>query len=141
MKRIFHHYELWEDYHNGMYDESKEGRKERVEKAVKILGTPKICKRAMEKVIEEWKIATEYNLSNAELNRKAWLGQAACSCYGGVHEDETREAWGIMTEQQRIEANMIAYHIIKKWICEKENEQKGQISMFENGGMHCENKA
>lgn len=134
MKRIYHHYNLWEDYHAGMYDEIKYGRKKRVEKAAYILGTPEICKQAMEKVISEWKIATEYNLSNAEINRKAWLGQAACSCYANIHEDETREAWGLMTEQQRIKANQIAASIIKKWLREREDKESGQISMFNDWG-------
>ena len=139
MNRIFHHYSKWEDFHAGMYDESKDGRKERVLKAVQILGTPDICREAMEKVVSEWKIATEYNLSNAEINRKAWLGQAACSCYGGVHEDETREAWGIMTESQRIEANRIASTIIKKWLSEKEYEEMPQMTLFNDWGNLFEN--
>ena len=134
MQRIFHHYNLWEDYHAKMYDESKDGRKERVLKAAHILGTPDICREAMEKVVAEWTIATEYNLSNAEINRKAWLGQAACSCYGGVHEDETREAWGIMTEAQRIEANRIAATIIKKWLRERELQETPQMMMFDDWG-------
>lgn len=134
MKRIYHHYNLWEDYHAGMYGEDKRGRKKRVEKAAYILGTPEICKQAMEKVISEWRIATEYNLSNAEINRKAWLGQAACSCYANIHEDETREAWGLMTEQQRIKANQIAASIIKKWLREREDKESGQISMFNDWG-------
>ena len=134
MERIFHHYNKWEDYHAGMYDECKEGRAERVIKAAEILGTPDICRKAMEKVVAEWKIATEYNFSNAEINRKAWLGQAACSCYAGIHEDETREAWGIMSEVQRIEANSIASDIIKKWLDEREQKENPQISMFNDWG-------
>ena len=134
MQRIFHHYSLWEDYHAGMYDESKDGRAERVKEAARILGTPDICRVAMEKVINEWEKATEYNLSNAEINRKAWLGQAACSCYAGIHEDETREAWGIMTEAQRIEANRIAATIIKRWVGEREQEENPQLSMFNDWG-------
>lgn len=133
MERIFHHYSKWEDFHAGMYEESKDGRAERVAAAAKILGTPNICREAMEKVIAEWKIATEYNLSNAGINRKAWLGQAACSCYGGIHEDETREAWGIMTEPQRIEANRIAASIIKAWLRDKEYDEMPQI-MFNDWG-------
>lgn len=129
MKRIFHHYSLWEDFHAGMYDESKDGRKERVKKAAFILGTPEICREAMEKVVSEWQRATEYNLSNAEINRKAWLGQAACSCYAGIHEDETREAWGIMTEPQRIEANRIAASIIKAWVYVREREENPQMTL------------
>lgn len=132
MQRIFHHYDLWEDYHAGMYNESRDGRKERVREAAMILGTPDICRSAMEKVLNDWNISTEYNLSNAEINRKAWLGQAACSCWAGIHEDETREAWGIMSEPQRIEANRIAAEIIKAWLHKRENEETGQISLFDD---------
>lgn len=134
MQRIFHHFSKWEDYHHGMYDESKDGRKERVNKAAYILGNPQICREAMEQVISEWTIATEYNLSNAEINRKAWLGQAACSVYGNVHEDETREAWGHLTEQQRITANAIANDIIKKWLAQREKETTQQTSLFDDWG-------
>ena len=135
MERIFHHYNKWEDYHAGMYDECKDGRQERVKKAAYILGTPQICREAMEMVIAEWELATEYNLSNDGINRKAWLGQAACCCYSGIHEDETREAWGILTEEQRTEANRIAASLIKKWVRKKEFEMSQQISMFNDWGV------
>lgn len=135
MERIFHHYNKWEDYHAGMYDESKEGRTERVKKAGYILGNPNVCREAMEMVVAKWKKATEYNLSNAEINRKAWLGQAACCCYAGVHEDETREAWGTMTEAQRTRANAIAAEIIKRWVTIREIEDNPQISMFNDWGI------
>ena len=134
MERIFHHYNMWEDYHAGMYDESKDGREERVCKAVEILGNPETCREAMKMVIAEWELATEYNLSNAEINRKAWLGQAACCCYAGIHEDETREAWGRMTEAQRVKANAIASEIIKRWVTIREIEYNPQISMFNDWG-------
>ena len=134
MERIFHHYNKWEDFHAGMYDECRDGRKERVLQAAAILGTPDICREAMEKVIAEWKFATEYNLSNAEINRKAWLGQAACCCYAGIHEDETREAWGIMTESQRIEANSIAASIIKRWLNEMDQDAMPQLTLFNDWG-------
>lgn len=134
MERIFHHYNLWEDYHAGMYDECKDGRADRVQQAVEILGTPDICREAMEMVVAEWELATEYNLSNAEINRKAWLGQAACCCYSGVHEDETREAWGLLTEQQRKTANEIANQVIKEWILKFDMEHSDQFSMFNDWG-------
>ena len=35
MKRIFHHYEKWEDYQNRMYDELKDKRNERNIKRIK----------------------------------------------------------------------------------------------------------
>lgn len=130
MQRIFYHYQLWEDFHNGMYDESHEGRNERVLQAKEILGNPETCKSAMQKVIDEWPISTQYNLSNAGINRKAWLGQACCSIWAGIHEDEVREAWGMLSDKQRAEANHIAYKIIKKWLDTYELQHGDQISFF-----------
>jgi hypothetical protein len=130
MTRIWHHFDLWEDYHHGMYDEDREGRQERVLRAAEILGDPILCERAMRQVVTEWRFACEFNLSNAEINRRAWLGQAACSCYGGVHEDETREAWGLLSNEQRVQANNIATKIIKQWLTENDPAVNRQISMF-----------
>ena len=126
--RIWHHFEKWEDYHHGMYDEDREGRPERVLRAAEILGDPIQCETAMRKVVAEWPIASEYNLSNAEINRRAWLGQAACSIYGGVHEDETREAWGLLSNEQRVRANKIATVVIKEWLYEHDEEAQLQFS-------------
>lgn len=135
MQRIFYHYELWEDYKNGMYAECKEGRSERVKQAASILGTARTCRKAMEKVVSEWTIATEYNLSNAGINRKAWLGQAACACYAGIHEDETREAWGLMTDAQRDKANEIAQQIITAWVKERDGVDENQTSLLNDWGL------
>ena len=134
MERIFHHYDKWEDYHAGMYNEDKTDRQTRVFRAARILGSTTLCRRAMEKVISEWKIATEYNLSNAEINRKAWLGQAACCCFAGIHEDETREAWGMLSDRERVQANMIASEIINRWLKEREQEDNPQITLFNDWG-------
>ena len=133
MKRIFHHFKYWEDFLHGMYNEDRNGRPARVQKAVSVLGVPETCEQAMQRVVEEWPIATEYNLSNAEINRRAWLGQAACSIWADVHEDETREAWGILTAEQRQMANAIATRIIKAWLRENDTEaQTGQTSLFDD---------
>ena len=134
MERIFHHYDKWEDFHHGMYNEDKVDRKARVELAASILGHPGTCYQAMKMVVENWPIATEFNLSNAEINRRAWLGQAACSIYGGVHEDETREAWGLLTIEQRTRANAIATKVIRNWVRKHEAEKDQQINLFDDWG-------
>ena len=128
-ERIYHHFNLWEDYHNGMYCEDSKNRKHRVKAAADILGECSICKIAMQLVIDKWIYACEHNLSNPEINRRAWLGQAACSIYANVHEDETREAWGTLTNEQRQMANEIATKIIKKWLID--NDKNGQMSIFD----------
>lgn len=113
-----------------MYAESREDRPARVLRAAEILGTPELCRKAMQKVVDEWPYASEFNLSNAEINRRAWLGQAACSCYGGVHEDETREAWGLLSNEQRVTANNIATGVIKAWLREHDENAQLQITIF-----------
>ena len=126
MKRIYHHYNKWEDFHHGMYEEDKTGREIRVKLAAYILGNAGICKRAMLMVIENWKTATEFNLSNTWINRRAWLGQAACSIYAGVHEDETREAWGKLSSEKRTQANDIATAVIKEWLSKYDDGQDAE---------------
>lgn len=115
LDRTFFHYEEWEDYQNGMYNESKYGRKSRVNRAFDILSNQDNCRELMETVITCWPVATMQNLSNISCNRCAWLGQAACNIIDSVKEDETREAWRMMKYEQRNKANEIAEEIIKGW--------------------------
>lgn len=129
MKPIYHNYETWEDYQNGMYDESKDGRAERVEKARAILSDPGLLYECMKRVTSEWTHATEQNLSNDMYGHRSFLGQSACNIYAGVKEDETREAWGLLTETQRIRANRVADKVIEEW--KKEQRGQYQFSLFD----------
>ena len=115
MKPIYYHYEMWEDYQHGMYNENKEGREERVLKAIELLTDLDLLYEYMKKVSVEWKHAVEQQLTNARANPQSFLGQTACCLYAGVHEDETREAWGRLTPEQRYNANAIADRVAKEW--------------------------
>ena len=115
IEQKFYHYEKWEDYQSGMYDELKEGRTSRIELAQLLLKNEKLCEKWMREVTKRWKVACEQNFTNPQINRKAWLGQAACCLYAGVKENETREAWWLLTEEQRNIANNIAEIVIKDW--------------------------
>ena len=116
MIRVFYPYWDWEDYQSGMYDELSDFREYRVQAAVKLLSDESLCRHFMQEVITRWKKSTLHNLTNTGCNRKAWLGQCACNLYAGVKEDETREAWKLLTEDQQIKANSIAKDIIDEWV-------------------------
>jgi hypothetical protein len=133
MKQVFYHYTLWEDFQARMYDEDKEGRPERIQKAIQCLTDPAICYEYMTKVVKNWKYATEQNFTNKSINHQAFLGQCACCLFGGVHEDETREAWGKLTNEQRYKANSIADRVYSEWLVdyEKTNEPYYQTSLFD----------
>ncbi len=129
MKPIYHHYTKWEDFQNGMYNEDKNGKQGRIEKAVQILSDKELCNTAMRMVTEQWKYACEQNLSNNIYGHRAFLGQAACNIYAGVHEDETRQAWGMLTDDQRKQANGIADMVYREWI--DAHESNTQMTLFE----------
>lgn len=131
MKAVYHPYTEWEDFQNHMYDEEKEGRTERVKQAIELLTDTKMLYKQMRKVTKEWKIACEHWFTVNQSHR-AFLGQTACCIYKGIHEDETREAWGLITEIQRYEANRVADRVYKAW--ERDYLKDSQLLLpFEEG--------
>lgn len=115
MKQVFHPYQQWEGFKSGMYEPCKLGRADRVMTAKQLLTNPESLKREMTRVTIEWPIETEHVLTDASISHRAWLGQSACNIYADVKEDETREAWGYLTEKQRREANRVADAVDDLW--------------------------
>ena len=132
IKQVFYHYTLWEDFKNGMYNEIKEGRKRRIKEAIQLLTNEKLLYQQMKRVTTEWKYATEQNLTNNGMNHQAFLGQTACNIFAGIKEDETREAWGYLTNQQRKQANNVADLVYYEWAREyTKNLPYYQMSIFD----------
>ena len=115
IKRKFHHYKKWEDYKCGMYDELAEGKDCRIDLAKSLLGNPSLCEKFMREVVKRWTCAAEQVLTNTSINRRAWLGQAACCLYAGCKEDETRKAWWLLTKEEQDRANSIAEKVITEY--------------------------
>ena len=131
IKEYAHPYWLWEDWQNGMYDDLC--RYEYVQKAIEVLGDPEKCKKAMERVIAEWKYSAETNLlSDVKqdfVGDNAWMGAACCSIECKCTVSEVRNAWWRLTEQQRRKANNIADRIISRF---KNQEVLGQMSFLDD---------
>lgn len=130
MKQVFHPYQTWEGFKSGMYEPNKIGRADRVMKARKLLSSPQLLKREMTRVTTEWPIETEHVLTDLSISHRAWLGQSACNIYAGVKEDETREAWGYLSNKQRKEANDVADIVDRQWRESYENK-KNQLTFFD----------
>lgn len=123
MKRIWHPYTKWEDYRDGMWRvSSKTEREDLLPKARAFTGDPDLYGGWMLKVLTEYPIACEQNLSDTHQNRRAWIGHAACCLGIGCPEDVTREAWGSLNEDQQTKANAKADEAIQRW----ENEYESQ---------------
>ena len=71
--------------------------------------------RYMLKVIEKWPISCENSLTNMDLNRKAWIGHAAVALAINCPESIVREAWGLLSNEQRLLANKKADDAIRAW--------------------------
>jgi len=74
-------------------------------KAVEFTGNAVLYGCWMMKALEMWPISCEQNLSHKSNNRQAWIGHAACFLAIGSPEDVTREAWWMLTDEQRDLAN------------------------------------
>jgi hypothetical protein len=116
VKAVYHPYWNWEDWKAGMwfpvYGESK---KRLLKEAIEFTGTAKLYGEYMGKVILAWPVASEHNLTNASMNRLAWIGHAATFYAIQCPEMITREAWGHLSEQQRNEANDEAQKALNAW--------------------------
>ena len=116
MKRVYHPYWNWEEYEAGMWRHtSGSERAELVEKAFQFTGDALAYGDAMMRVIEQWPISCEHNLTDRSMNRLAWVGHAACCLMTGAPEDVTRKAWGMLTDQQRIDADKRAQEAVDEW--------------------------
>jgi hypothetical protein len=124
MKRIYHHYEKWEDYLNGMWREVLKDEEEYyLTQAIEFTGNANLYGSWMLKVIEYWPFACEHNLTCTGMNRQAWIGHAAVSLAIDCPEYITRMAWWKLTEQQQIDANKKADEAIELW--EQEYRKNG----------------
>jgi hypothetical protein len=132
MKQIYHPYQKWEDYKAGMWrKETKENETKLLQVAIDFTGNHILYGEAMIEVIKTWKYACEHNLSNVSINRKAWVGHAACCKAKKLPEYIVRDAWGKLTEEQRILANMMAERAIKMWESEQlSKKQSIQMSLW-----------
>lgn len=106
IKRIYHHYDKWEEHKFGMWRhvEPEEERKY-LDWAIGFTANTDLYGHWMMMVIKEWPYSCEHNLSNKSINRQAWIGHAACALAKKCPEYIVRLAWWQLTEEQRTEAN------------------------------------
>jgi hypothetical protein len=116
IKQVWHPYQRWEDYQAGMWrKEQKEKEQELLSVAIEFTGDHIKYGAAMMEVIKTWKYSCEHNLSNLQINRRAWVGHAACAYSLKLPEYLVREAWGKLNDYQRFMANKMADNAIAEW--------------------------
>ena len=115
-------YEFWEDYISGMYTLQKQKNENiLIDMSVQLLCDQVKFKKTIERLIIEWPICYAYNMSNKSINRKAWLGAAACMLNHNSVEYTTRLAWNRMSQYEQRLANNTAEKFIMFY--DRENQK------------------
>jgi len=117
-KRIYHHCDLLEEA--PMWGNAKPSDVDLlIEKSFDLLSEADAFEEACRQVLKAWPYSTEHNLSARCMNRKAWIGWAACCVQHGSTEYTTRNAWRLLSNEQQEAANNAAQKVIKEWECQR----------------------
>ena len=116
IERIYHPWNLWEDYESGFYNNfSGKEKQSMIDKAVEMFSSKELTRENMDKVIKTWVLSCEQNLTNNGMNKVAYIGQAACCIYAGIPATVTMEAWSSVSKENQDVANQVAEEILKEW--------------------------
>lgn len=124
MKRIYHTWDKWECYPACFYENKAPGglsQNEAVKRYAEFLRDTPAFASALARVITEWANSCEHYLSNENMNRIAWLGQAsACialglpSCFRG--------GFNLLTPEEQQTANETALTALNEWLTRRGEE-------------------
>lgn len=106
--------DMWEEIEHGMWDSPRDASSQ-LTTAVDFTGNAPLYGSYMRRVVREWPNSCRNALTDYSLNRKAWLGHAACALAHRLPESIVRKAWGHLTDEQRFLANREAAGAIAEW--------------------------
>jgi len=118
MQRIYHTWDKWECYPAGFYDNNPPKGikpKDAVDEYKIFLADIPRFSSALQRVITEWPTSCEHYLTNENMNRIAWLGQAAMCIDSGV-PSSFRAGYNLLTEEQKALADGAALVALNQWL-------------------------
>jgi hypothetical protein len=116
MPRIYHQYQKWEDFQNGMWRTvDPQDLISMLPQTIEFTGDHIKYGLAMMRVIREWPITCEHNLTDNSINQKAFIGHCAVCLQLGIPEYITRMAWKYLSKDQQDKANERAQFAIDTW--------------------------
>ena len=127
MKQIFHRWERWECYRAGFYKTvSQDGldKSASKQKYADFLASLERFEEALKRVINEWPVSCEHFLSNENINRIAWLGQASmCISTGTPHV--FKGGFFLLDCKQQAAANALAKKYLTLWLAKYAEKNSG----------------
>lgn len=117
IKRVYHTWEKWECYPAGFYElkhPTKNDEDCREEYADFLRDLPAF-EEALAAIVTEWKFSCEHYLSNENMNRIAWLGQASM-CYARGVPAVYRGGFNRLSDDEQSAANEMALKYLNVWL-------------------------
>lgn len=125
MNRIYHTWDKWECYPAGFYEDHppQDMSNDEATKAYAVFlrDIPRF-RAALERVLAEWPNSCEHYLSNENMNRIAWLGQAAMCIDSGV-PSAFRSGYNVLTDDEKREADETALEYLNIWLASRQEHQ------------------
>lgn len=117
MNRVYHTWDKWECYPAGFYENKHptiDDERCREMYAEFLRDSPRFL-LAMLQVLRDWPNSSEHYLSNENMNRIAWLGQASM-CYATGVPAAFRGGFNRLTETEQHQADMCALRVLNIWL-------------------------
>lgn len=119
IERVYHTWDKWECYPAGFY-ESKPKDKTLTPAGCEQIYTDLLrdipaFQEALARVISEWKNSCEHYLTNENMNRIAWLGQASLCIAKGIPSC-FRGGFNRLDEAEQYAANQAALVALNRWL-------------------------
>lgn len=117
MTRVFHTWDKWECYPAGFYENKAPGMSddEAVLAYADFLRDSERFRAAARRVLKEWPNSTEHYLTNENMNRLAWIGQAAMCIETGVPAG-FRTGFHRLSEAEQEKADAVALDVLNEWL-------------------------
>jgi hypothetical protein len=90
-------------------------RQEGEDKYAEFFRTQGLFEEGLIKVLKDWPHSCEHNLTNENMNRIAWLGQAAMCVITGI-PSSCRAGYNLLTEVEQEAADDLALIYLNKWL-------------------------
>jgi hypothetical protein len=127
VKQVFIPWDQWECYSSGMYDAAqctKSDFETFKRSYAKFLSDSAYFYSSAKRMVADWPLSCLNFLTNEQINRVAWIGQAA-ACYEVGLSSEFRGGFWLLTSKQQDEANGVAFDVLTEWLIEyKRNQEK-----------------
>ena len=118
IERVYHTWDKWECYRAGFYaTKPPHGMTadDAEQKYAELLADENEFKAVCFKIINEWVNSCEHYLTNENMNRIAWMGQAALA-YKYRIPHHYRGGYHLLPEQAQKRADEIALEAINAWL-------------------------